>query len=90
MRQSYLVAYDIREDKKRARLRKLLKQYGVPVQKSVFSCVLNPKRYQELCRSILPYSTAPDHVLAVRLWPGTVDSTLELPPPAAHAAFQVL
>jgi len=38
-----IVAYDIRNDKKRAKLAKNLLQFGIRTQKSVFECEVNKK-----------------------------------------------
>jgi len=43
-----IVAYDIQDNKKRTRLHKLLKGYGMPVQYSVFECHLNQKQFKKL------------------------------------------
>ena len=43
-----VVAYDVADDRRRARLRKLLLGYGVPVQESVVECDLTPEQAQEL------------------------------------------
>jgi CRISPR-associated protein Cas2 len=40
-RRRYLVAYDIREDKRLRRVHKTLKAYGWPMQYSVFLCDLD-------------------------------------------------
>ena len=44
----YLVSYDIVEDKKRAKLHKMLKNFGSRKQYSVFECDLDGKKYVEL------------------------------------------
>lgn len=38
--ENMVIAYDIRDDRRREKIRKLLKDYGVPVQYSVFECSL--------------------------------------------------
>lgn len=38
-----VIAYDVTDDRRRARLHKKLKSYGKPVQYSVFECILSPK-----------------------------------------------
>ena len=38
----YVVAYDIRSDRHRVRLSKLLEKYGVRVNYSVFECMFTP------------------------------------------------
>ena len=43
-----VVAYDIRDDRRRTRLHKRLKSFGTPVQYSVFECLLDARRFQEL------------------------------------------
>lgn len=43
-----VVSYDIVDDKKRLRVAKLLKNYGERVQKSVFECRVDEKRYLEI------------------------------------------
>lgn len=43
-----IVTYDITEDKRLIRMNKLLKNYGIPVQYSVFECDLTPEQSQEM------------------------------------------
>lgn len=44
----YVVAYDITDDKRRKKVADLLGGYGKRVQYSVFECVLNQVKYDEL------------------------------------------
>lgn len=44
----YIVSYDISSDKKRIKASKLLENFGVRVQYSVFECELNKKELKEL------------------------------------------
>lgn len=44
---TYIIAYDVSDNKKRARIVKLLSDYGIRIQKSVFYCILS--RYQMDC-----------------------------------------
>ncbi len=44
----YLVTYDIIDDRKRAKIAKLLKDYGFRVQRSVYECRLEAGRFREL------------------------------------------
>lgn len=44
----YVVAYDITDDKRRQKVADLLEGYGKRVQYSVFECVLNQVKYDEL------------------------------------------
>lgn len=47
MRESfYLVCYDVVDDKRRNRVVKALKGYGLRVQKSVFECVLTQEQLE--------------------------------------------
>lgn len=48
MRRFYLVSYDITDDRRRARIFKLLRGWGERVQFSVFCCQLNPRERHSL------------------------------------------
>ena len=48
----YIVAYDIEDDRVRARMAALLTRYGVRVQKSVFECDLEEKTLARLQRRL--------------------------------------
>jgi CRISPR-associated protein Cas2 len=45
-----VVAYDVTDDRRRARLATVLEDYGVRVQYSVFECTLGSTRLEELRR----------------------------------------
>lgn len=47
-----VISYDIVDDKKRNELAKLLENHGIRVQKSVFECQLDEKRYLKLKEQI--------------------------------------
>lgn len=47
-----VVSYDIADDRRRRRLFKLMKDYGVRVQYSVFECLLDEPRFRKLRRRI--------------------------------------
>ena len=64
--QPWLIAYDIRDNKRRSRLHKLLSGYGQAVQKSVFLCHLPPAQARRLTADLAPYRAEPgDRVMAV-------------------------
>jgi CRISPR-associated protein Cas2 len=44
----FVVAYDIADDRRRSRVFKVLKGFGVPAQESVFECELDPVRSEKL------------------------------------------
>lgn len=48
----YLICYDIPDDKRRSKLARLLDDYGDRVQYSVFECLLENKKFEELHRNI--------------------------------------
>lgn len=48
MEHLYIVAYDIRDDKRWRRIFKLMKGYGEWLQLSVFQCRLSARRHAEL------------------------------------------
>ncbi len=43
-----MISYDIVDDKKRLQIAKLMKNYGERVQKSVFECRLDDRRFLKL------------------------------------------
>lgn len=43
-----IILYDISNDKKRARLIKILNSFGFRIQKSVFECLLSRNKYKKL------------------------------------------
>ena len=45
-----LVIYDVSDNKKREKLVKCLKSYGVRVQKSSFECLLSKKLYKKMVK----------------------------------------
>lgn len=47
-----VIVYDIPDNKRRNRLAKYLLGYGIRVQKSVFECILDNKKYDKLCKEI--------------------------------------
>mgnify|MGYP000246900574 CR=1 FL=1 len=47
-----LVAYDVSDNRRRARLHALLSGYGQPVQESVFECELDDARRRSLQRAL--------------------------------------
>ena len=44
----YVVAYDIRDNRKRNRVFKLLRSYGIWAERSVFECELSPSKLERL------------------------------------------
>ena len=48
----YLIYYNIVDNRKRTRLFKKLKDYGIPVQKSVFECILTNKQIGMMWKEI--------------------------------------
>ena len=48
----YVVAYDIRSDRRRRKVLHLLKDYGIPVQLSVVECEISRDRLEELRREL--------------------------------------
>lgn len=70
MRNTYLVCYDISDDKRRERAFKVCKNSGMHLQFSVFECDLNGMELTSLQRELLEViSQADDQVLFVSLGP---------------------
>jgi CRISPR-associated protein Cas2 len=90
MRNIYLVAYDVSDDRRRSKVHDRLKGAGDSLQYSVFRCALSPVERLELRSDLWPlldFST--DRVLLVDLGPenGRGSAALEMwgepPQPAA-------
>lgn len=98
MRSIYLVAYDVTDDKRRARIFKKLKGYGEALQYSLFRCALTTNerlRMRSEIWELINHST--DRILLVDLGPdeGRGQSALEtwgvaLEDPAAHDGVLVV
>jgi len=48
----YIISYDIKDDKRRLKVMKLLKNYGSRVQYSVFECILPEEKITELRKKL--------------------------------------
>ena len=70
MRTTYLVCYDITEDKRRDRVFKTCKNHGEHLQFSVFECDLNSSELARLQRELLAVILqSEDQILFVSLGP---------------------
>lgn len=77
MRRSYLVCYDIRDDRRLRRVHKIMKAYGEPWQYSVFHCtvkLIDRVRMETALREAI--SMKEDQVLIVDLG-GNDDAAIE-------------
>jgi CRISPR-associated protein Cas2 len=73
----YVVSYDIVDDRRRARVHKLLKNYGTRVQYSVFECQLEAARLAELRQRLKPLlDTRQDSLRAYRLCKDCLQQTV--------------
>ena len=70
MRHTYLVCYDVSEDKRRDQIFRVCKNYGTRLQFSVFECDLNGMELAGMKRELLDIVAAKeDQVLFVSLGP---------------------
>lgn len=70
MRNVFLIAYDVTDDKRRTRLHKMLKGYGEALQYSLFQCRLTPSERSKLRTDLwelIDHST--DRLLLIDLGP---------------------
>lgn len=68
-----LIIYDITNNKRRYRMVKLLKGYGIRVQRSAFECILTTKKYEKLIKEIEKLFNEEDLIRTYKL-----DSTIEI------------
>jgi CRISPR-associated protein Cas2 len=88
-----VVAYDVTDDARRVRVAKLLEDYGVRVQYSVFECVLGPADYRKLRAELKErMNVAEDAVAFYRLCQGCGARIRRLgrPPPDPDPQFVLL
>lgn len=57
-----LIVYDIVENRKRARLAKLLEGYGFRIQKSAFEAFLKPQKYEKLIQELKRFESKGDSI----------------------------
>lgn len=62
-----VVSFDVKDDKRRYKLNKFLRSYGIRVQYSVYECVVNNYYYSELCRNITRYIIEEDKIRIYKL-----------------------
>ncbi len=80
-----VVAYDIEDDRRRTRLHELLKDYGVPVQYSVFECTLSAVRLVEMkSRARMLIVSPKDRLRVYRLCPRCEGRTEAVPVPGGQ------
>jgi len=78
MRRFYLISYDIPDDRRRARVFKLMRGWGERVQYSVFCCQLNPRERLELIEALKTrMNDSEDQTLIVEA--GTVEGKRPIP-----------
>lgn len=63
-KQFYVVAYDVSDDKRRAKVVKVLLKYGKRINLSVFECMLSDSQFRNLKEAIMKVSDRKnDHIL---------------------------
>ena len=68
-----VVSFDITENKRRYRMAKFLKHYGLRVQRSVYECVLEEKQYNRLLEGIVKYIDECQDLLRIYKLTGRTD-----------------
>lgn len=92
-RRRLVVAYDIVDDRRRERVARVLQDYGVRVQYSVFECMLGRAQYRELRDTLLArIDPAEDAVAFYRLCRGCGARVHRLgaPPPDPDPQYLIL
>jgi CRISPR-associated protein Cas2 len=70
MRTSYIVSYDIADDKRLRRVHRTMRGFGEPLQYSVFRCVLSPSERVLLMEALTPLiNHREDQVMLINLGP---------------------
>jgi CRISPR-associated protein Cas2 len=63
-----VIVYQIKSDRLRIKLRKILLSYGNPVQNSVFECRLSSAQFKELIKNIDSIKTQLSQTDSIRLY----------------------
>lgn len=66
-RRLYVFAYDIGDNKRRSRVRRLLRAYAVGGQKSLFECLLSVSERESLCNELKAVLDKGDKVVVALL-----------------------
>lgn len=69
-----LVIYDIVEDKRRNKMSKLLKGYGLRIQKSAFECILTRDQFSHLSKKISKIVDEKDDVVKAYIFNKSTES----------------
>jgi len=90
-RRTFVVAYDVSDDSRRRRIHKLLLDFGVPVQYSVFECRLSRAEGLRL-NTLLSRLIKPneDHVRIYRLCAACEDQAERLAGPPARVSHTLV
>lgn len=75
----WVVAYDIRDDRRRRKVEKILRAYGFRVQYSVFECALEATKLARLRAALARVILPDDSVRLYGLCEACRDRTLEMP-----------
>ena len=75
----YLIAYDISDPRRLRRVAKLLNRFGVRIQKSVFACDIDDRRYGDLKRRLREYRHEGDSIISFRFPAAVPHEELGLP-----------
>ncbi len=63
-KQFYVVVYDVRDDKRRTKVVKILQKYGKRINLSVFECMLSDSQFKNLKEAVIKVSDKKnDHIL---------------------------
>lgn len=62
-----LIIYDIKENKKRVKLAKLLQGYGFRIQKSAFEATITKKKYKKLLKELDPFGNSEDSIRVYKI-----------------------
>lgn len=79
-----IVAYDIEDNRVRARVAKFLESKGKRIQKSVFALEVERHAFKGLCRQIHKIAGKYENVAIIRLCGGCRDHAIHLGPEEPH------
>ena len=63
MKQFIVVAYDVADDSRRRKIAKILEQYGVRCNESVFECLLKISKINKMKQQLIKYSDENEDII---------------------------
>jgi CRISPR-associated protein Cas2 len=72
---TYLICYDITDNKERNKVSKFLEKYGIRIQRSVFIIDVNSNQYNDIEYNLLNFISNNDSIFIIKLCKACLDGS---------------